>query len=122
MIGPIFFDGTINSERHCEVVLYRFMGHSNEGQIARSYFQQDGVTSHTARVPMTPLRDVFRDRIISKDICPTLSPYATTPDCCVCGEIKGEIFKDNSYTLLKLKEAASNLIGTLLGLNCCVSL
>jgi hypothetical protein len=44
-------------------------------EIARRYFQED-----TAHVSLTRLRHVFGDRIISKDICPTLSPYA------ICGE------------------------------------
>jgi hypothetical protein len=66
VIGPIFLDDTINSERYCEVILSALTEHLNVNETARGYFQQDGVTAHTARVSMTLLRDVFGNRIISK--------------------------------------------------------
>jgi hypothetical protein len=50
------------------VTVYPFIEHSNEGEISRGYFQQDGATAYTARVSMTLLRDMFEDRMISKDI------------------------------------------------------
>jgi hypothetical protein len=68
IIGPIFLDDTINYDGYCKVILHPFIGHLNEDEIARGYFQQDGVTAHTARVSMTLLRDVFGNRIISEDI------------------------------------------------------
>jgi hypothetical protein len=77
IICPIFFDDTFNSKRYCEVILYPFIGHLNEEVMASGHFQQDGASAHTARVSMTLLRDLFGDRIISKDIRPPQSPDLT---------------------------------------------
>jgi hypothetical protein len=49
-------------------------------EISRYYFQQDGAIAHTARASMTLLRDMFGDRIISKDIWPPRSPDFKPPD------------------------------------------
>jgi hypothetical protein len=62
IIGPIFFDVTLNSGRYWEVILFPFIGYLNKDEIARVYFQEDGATAHTAHVSMTLLRDVFGDR------------------------------------------------------------
>jgi hypothetical protein len=39
IIGSIHFDGTIKSERYCEVILYPSTGHLNEDEIAHGHFQ-----------------------------------------------------------------------------------
>jgi hypothetical protein len=110
IIGPLFFDDTVNSERYCEMILYPFIGHLNEDEIARGCFQQDGATAHTARVSMTLLRDVFGDKIISKDISSSRSPHLTPPDYYLWGEMKGAVYKDNPHTHLELWEAITNVI------------
>jgi hypothetical protein len=69
----------MKSEHYCEVILCSFIGHLNEDEIARGYFEQEGATAYTAHVSMTPLREVFGD-IISKDIwTPRLLDH-TPPD------------------------------------------
>jgi hypothetical protein len=66
--------------------------------IARGCSQQDGATVHAARVSMTLLRDVFEDKIISKNISPPLSPDLTSL-IIICGEAKkGAVYKDNPHT------------------------
>jgi hypothetical protein len=49
------------------------MEHLNEDEIVGYRFQLDGATAHTARVSMMLLRGVFGDRIILKQIWPSLS-------------------------------------------------
>jgi hypothetical protein len=71
IIGPIFFDDTINLERYCVAILYPLFGHLNVDETGRGHFQQDGAAAHTAHVSVTPLRGMFRDTIISKDMLPT---------------------------------------------------
>jgi hypothetical protein len=61
MTGPIFFEDTINFECYCELILYTFIDHSNEDDVSRGYFQQDGATVH---VSTTLLRSVFGERLI----------------------------------------------------------
>jgi hypothetical protein len=70
IMGPIFFTETITSECCYEVILCTFFGHLSEGKIAHGCFQHCCATAHTAHVSMKLLRDVFRERIISKDIWP----------------------------------------------------
>jgi hypothetical protein len=91
-------------------MLYPFIGFLNEDGIARGYSQEDGATAHTARVSMALLRDVFGNRIISKDIWPPRSPDPTSPDYYLWGATKGAVHKANPHTLLELKEAIANFI------------
>jgi hypothetical protein len=56
---------------------------------------------------MTLLRDIFGDRINSKDRWPVLSPDLTAPDYCLWGAMEGVVYKDNPLTLLELTEANS---------------
>jgi hypothetical protein len=79
IIGPILSDNAISWERYYEVVLYPFMGHSNEDEIARGYSEQDGATALTARVSVTLLRVVLGDRTIS-------SGHHGHPTSVICGE------------------------------------
>lgn len=65
---------------------------------------------HTARLPMTILRDIFGDRINSKDIWPPLSSDLAVPDYCLWGAIEGVVYKENPLTLLELKEAIARSI------------
>jgi hypothetical protein len=90
------------------VIFTPFIEHLNEDEIARDCFQQDGATAHTARVSMTLLRDVFGDRMISKDVWPPRSPDFTPPDYYLWGAMKGAVYKDNPHTLLELREAIVN--------------
>jgi len=51
--------------------------------MARAWFQQDGATAHTARLPMNTLRAAFPGRLLSRfgDIqWPTNSPELTAAD------------------------------------------
>jgi hypothetical protein len=48
------------------VILYLFIRHFNEDEIAHDRFQQGSAAAYTTRVSMTLLRDVFGGRIISK--------------------------------------------------------
>jgi hypothetical protein len=93
------------------VICYHFVGRLNEDEIVRVNFRQDDATAHTARVSMPPLRDVFGDRIISKDIWPPRSPdFITPPDDYLCGETKGAVYKHNPHISHKLKKAIENFV------------
>jgi hypothetical protein len=91
IIGPIFFDDTIISERYCEVVLYLFTGHLNEEEIARSYFQQAGAATHTARVSMTLLSSVRGQNNFEGHLAARFRPILH-PLIIICGgAIKGAV-------------------------------
>jgi hypothetical protein len=59
IIGPIFFDETINAELYCIEILESFIVHFTEREINESWFQQDGATAHTAATPLTYLQRIF---------------------------------------------------------------
>jgi hypothetical protein len=101
---------TISLERNCEAIPYAFIGYSHEDEIARGYFQQSGATTHTARVSLTLLRDMFADRVLSKSIWPPRSPDLTPADYYLWSPMKGAVYKDYPHTSLKLKEAIENFI------------
>jgi hypothetical protein len=80
IVGPVFFNETINFESYVWVILRQFF----------SEFQQDSATAHTAR-----MSDVFRDRFISSDIWAVSSPDLNL--CCFIfwGCVKEKVYSNN---------------------------
>ena len=75
VIGPYFFENddglatTVTSMRYV-AMLETFVAHElrNFPQvIENTWFQQDGATSHTARISMAAVRQLFGNRVISKN-------------------------------------------------------
>jgi hypothetical protein len=61
-VEPVFFNGTINSEKYIQVILGHFFPELPEERLY-GWFQQDSATAHTACMSMQALSDVFGDRI-----------------------------------------------------------
>jgi hypothetical protein len=74
IVGPVFFNETINCERYVQVILGQFFPELTEEERLYGWFQQDSGSTHTARISMLALPDVFGDRIISSGIWPARSP------------------------------------------------
>jgi hypothetical protein len=70
IVGPVFFNETINCESCVQVILGQFLPELTEEERLYGCFQQDSVTAYAARMSMQALSDVFRDRIISSYIWP----------------------------------------------------
>jgi hypothetical protein len=51
IVGPSFFEETVNSKRYCSV-LHDFIGLLEEDQITYSWVQQDGANAHIANNSM----------------------------------------------------------------------
>ena len=62
IIGPIFFENIITSERYIHNILEPFFDQLTEQEKQQGWFQQDGATAHTARVSMAAVGEVFGDR------------------------------------------------------------
>jgi hypothetical protein len=77
-IGPIFFDPTVTSAVYADIV-QQFVALLNEDE-RYCWYQQDGATCHTSNETVTPLKQFFDDRIISKNLWPPRSPDLTHPD------------------------------------------
>lgn len=107
IVGPIFFNETINAQRYCTQILYPFIGELELSEILNGYFQQDGATAHTARVSMALLADVFGDRIISQGLWPPRSPDLSPPDFFFWGAAKATVYKNRPKTIDELKTAIS---------------
>ncbi|KAJ4445946.1 hypothetical protein ANN_12632 [Periplaneta americana] len=76
--------------------------------IQRLWFQQDGATSHTARVSMNTLRAAFLGRLISRlgDIqWPSVSPDLNAPDFFLWGYLKSKIYGRILHDIEDLKTA-----------------
>ena len=58
-------------------------------EIASGYYQQDNATSHTADLSLNRIREMFEERVISKNLWPPQSPDLIPPDY-FCGVISNE--------------------------------
>lgn len=115
IVGPYFFEDargnavTITSQRYADMLENFFAPHlARFGVNEETYFQQDGATSHTARVSMNIARQLFPNHVISRngDIpWPPRSPDLTTCDFFLWGYLKTKVFQDNPpQTIQALKE------------------
>lgn len=115
IIGPYFFeDGrgrtlTVNSERYVEMLdeffvpqLQNFPGYNQ-----RTWFQQDGATSHTSNRSLPRVREIFPNKLISRrgDInWPPRSPDLTPMDFFLWGYVKSKVYANKPTSLAQLKE------------------
>lgn len=105
IIGPIFFEGTINGERYKTQILETIINQMHDDELQRGYFQQDGATAHTTRGNLTYLAEFFEDRVISRDLWPPRSPDLTPPDFFLWGYLKNKIFRNRMHDIEELKNA-----------------
>uniref|UniRef100_A0A8C5WFK5 DUF4817 domain-containing protein n=1 Tax=Leptobrachium leishanense TaxID=445787 RepID=A0A8C5WFK5_9ANUR len=89
LIGPYFFENdreqavTVNAQRYSEMLHSFFIPQLRQhGMNNETLFQQDGATSHTARVSMNVLNNVFPNRVISRNGAISWPPRS--PDLTVC--------------------------------------
>jgi hypothetical protein len=68
--------------------------------MAHGNFQQDNAAAHAHNL-CALLCNVFRDRIILKDMLPPCWPNLTPPDHYPRQTMKGTVYKDSTHTLLK---------------------
>ena len=115
IIGPYFFEDergrtvTVNSERYVEMLdnfllleLQNFRGYNQ-----RTWFQQDGATSHTSNTSLPRVREIFPQKLISRrgDInWPPRSPDSTPMDFFLWGYLKSKVYADKPTSLDHLKE------------------
>ncbi|KAA5634671.1 hypothetical protein F3G63_34680 [Pseudomonas aeruginosa] len=74
---------------------------------ARTWFQQDGATSHTSNTAMPVIRQLFPGKVISKrgDISwPPRSPDLTPMDFFLWGYLKAKVYDTNPRSIEALKE------------------
>jgi hypothetical protein len=94
----------VNSKHYCSM-LHDFIGLLEENEITYSWFQQDGTTVHTANNSMKLLNEIFRERLISRNLWPPRSPNLTPPDFHLWWAAKSSVYHDRPCTLNELKTA-----------------
>ena len=110
IIGPIFFNTTVNSDVYCSDILFPFIGQLNEIELNSGFFQQDNATAHTSHQSMRLLGEIFGERIISQGLWPPRSPDLTQPDYFLWGAAKSSVYSGNPKTLDELKTAITHYV------------
>ncbi|PNF35390.1 hypothetical protein B7P43_G01743, partial [Cryptotermes secundus] len=106
IIGPIFFDTTMDSTLHCRM-FYDFMQQLDDVELTQGYFQQDSATCHTSSMSLELIESFFLDRVISKKIWPPKSPDLTSPDFFLLGLLKDRVYANKPRMLQHLKDNIS---------------
>ena len=112
IVGPYFFEDsagntvTVTSERYTQMLREYFFPIIEEKGMGSYHFQQDGATSHTARVSMALLREKFPGKLISRfgEIdWPPRSPDLTPLDFYLWGYLKSKVYEEDPRTVEDLK-------------------
>ena len=80
IVGPIFFETTVDSNVYCSEIIFPFIAQLNENEINQCFFQQDNATAHTSNHTLKFLNELFGERIISKGLWLPRSPVLSPPD------------------------------------------
>ena len=120
IVGPYFFEEkgetlTVTSDRYLAMLKDFFIPELSRLNVnlANTWFQQDGATSHTARKCMDFLRQHFPSKIFSRfgDIAwPPRSPDLTAPDYFLWGYLKSKVYTNRPTNREELKAAISQCI------------
>jgi len=101
IIGPLFFETTINAEAYQELI-QQFIALLQVDK-RNCWFQQDSTSAHTAATTMEILHDFFCGNVISKGIWPPRSPDLTSPDFFLWSYLKDTVYRSNPRDLKQLK-------------------
>lgn len=110
IIGPIFFNTTINAQRYRTQILDVFLNELDDIELTTGFFQQDGATAHTARETIAYLEQFFPGRIISRELWPPRSPDLTSCDSFLFAHLKNRVYRNRLHTLEELQDAIRNEI------------
>lgn len=110
IIGPIFYDTTVDSHVYVNSILNNFFPLLTRNERLCGWFQQDSATAHTAENSMHELRSVYGDRIISRGLWPPRSPDLSPCDFYLWGTLKNKVYASNPHTLQELKDSITREI------------
>ncbi|CAK9811660.1 Transposable element Tc3 transposase [Anthophora quadrimaculata] len=106
VIGPYFFEATVNGQRYRHVITTFFRVKLNNMNVDDMWFQQDGATCHTSKETVALLTEMFNGHIISRggDInWPPRSCDLTPLDFFLWGFLKSKVYANNPKTIDELK-------------------
>jgi hypothetical protein len=113
IIGPFFFNETVNAERYLDVLGNSFVPHliATGLPFDTQWFMQDGATPHTANAVLDVLHETFGPRVISHryparhgrgQSWPPNSPDINPCDYFLWGYLKEKVFPQKPATLVEL--------------------
>ena len=106
IIGPYFFEGTVNTERYVELIENFVVPElKRKRKYSSAWFQQDGATCHTSTVTLNVLKKHFKDRIISRGtsiLWPPRSPDLSVCDFFLWGYLKSRVYINKPRDLEQL--------------------
>lgn len=115
IIGPYFFEDnngrtvTVNAERYVHMIetyVTQTLATFHENAI-NAWFQQDGATSHTARISLDAVNAVFPNRLISRRgnlPWPARSPDLAACDYFLWGYLKSKVYVNDIHSTHELKQ------------------
>jgi hypothetical protein len=107
IIGPIFFNRTVNMEVYLNI-FEEFCAQLTEEERPRFFYQEDGATCHTSRVSLQRVHDIFsEEQTVSKNLWPPHSLDLTTCDYFLWGQLKCTVYESNPHTIQELKDTIS---------------
>ena len=104
-----FFEGTLNSERYCEIIDH-FVVQLTENEKRNAWLQQDSATCHVSNHTLFHIGKTFEHRRITKGLWPPRPPDLTSLDFFLFGYIKNALFARNPHTLDKLRSVITNVV------------
>ncbi|XP_011174380.3 uncharacterized protein LOC105206592 isoform X2 [Solenopsis invicta] len=107
IVGPYFFQGTINTERYLEMLkTFLIPELKKKRKFYRTFFQQDDATCHTAKKTLDFLREEFGTRLLSRNTefpWPPRSPDLSVCDFFLWGYLKQRVYANKPRTLDQLR-------------------
>ena len=116
IIGPFFFEGTVNAKRYLDMLETQFfpaLNHYNQEDI---YFQQDGAPCHYAIDVRQWLNNKFPGQWLGRRgpiEWPARSPDLTPPDFFLWGVLKDLVYGENPRTLPELRQTIISKFDTI---------
>ena len=104
-MGPIFFQGTLNSQKYIEGIFNIFKKQLTEDELFYGIFQQDSAPAHATGTSLNAVHEVFTEEgTISRGLWPTRSPGLNACDYFLWEYLKSVVYKNNPHTLDQLKD------------------
>jgi hypothetical protein len=113
VIGPIFYDYTVNAVRYARNILRPFFAEVTEEERLHGISQHDSATAPTAHVSLEALREIADDRVIGRGLWPPGSPHLTACDFYLWGSLKYKVYKTNPHTLEEVRRKIRSEISTI---------
>jgi len=120
VIGPFFFEETVNAERYATMIKDQFIPEAiSHNWIENCWFQQDGAPPHTTYDNLELLKNHYGGRVIARSFpetfqCglawPPYSPDLSPLDFFLWGYTKDKVFRTNPKTLDELRNAIVGII------------